>query len=118
MAETRYATEPSPCPVPPPVIAIQLASLDAVHEHSRATVTDTVPEPPDGEKLAVEFAMDTWQRVAVGPVTFVTAELPQPLRIDAAAIRRNSRDLSLVFTEDREYQAAVQRGISAILRKS
>jgi len=57
-AETRYAIDPSPWPFPPPVMAIQLASLAAVHVHSRETLTETVPAPPDAPKLPVEFAMD------------------------------------------------------------
>src|SRR5262245_5225823 len=54
-ADTRYAIEPSPCPVPPAVMAIQFASLAAVHAHSRATVTVREPAPPPAPKLEDEL---------------------------------------------------------------
>jgi hypothetical protein len=37
------------------VIAIQALLLEAVHEHSRETLTVTVPEPPPAPKLGDEF---------------------------------------------------------------
>jgi hypothetical protein len=73
------------------VIAIQLASLDADHEHSRARLTDTVPAPPAGAKLGEEFTIDARQRASVGLVTLVTAELPQPGATDMASDKDNSR---------------------------
>ena len=76
LAETRYAIDPSPCPLAPAVIAIQFASVDAVHAHSRATLTATVPVPPAAAKLDDELTIDAWQRDSVGPATLVTAELP------------------------------------------
>src|SRR5688572_25942540 len=53
--------------------------LETLHEHSRATVTATVPVPPEGPKDCVELATDTWQRASDGPVRFVDVvdELPQ-----------------------------------------
>ena len=56
---------------------IQDASLVAVHEHSRAapTVTDScAPLAGTGDS---GVATEVWQRTALGPVTSVTAVLPQ-----------------------------------------
>jgi len=83
-------TLPSPCPSFADVIEIQAAWAAAVHEHSRATLIDTVPSPPDIPKLEAEFVAVTWQWVGVGPVVFVTPLLPHA--IDTTAIvSANSR---------------------------
>lgn len=101
-AATRYAIAPSPWPLAFPVIAIQLAVLDADHEHSRDTLTFTIPVPPAAPKLDDELLIDGAHRVAVGPVTFVTPELPQPIAIAiAAASTKNSRGWNVVFTATR-----------------
>jgi hypothetical protein len=95
---TRYAIVPSPCPSLPDVISIQLACGVADHAHSRATVTFTSPVPPDDLKLDDGAAIATWHRVAVGPVTFVTAELPHPAVIDATAPHSRA---TRIFTVER-----------------
>lgn len=91
---------PSPWPFALPVMAIQLALLDAAHEHSRDTLTVTVPEPPPAPKLGDELLTVGAHRAAVGPVTFVAPELPQPIAA-AAASAANSRDRNVVFTPRR-----------------
>jgi hypothetical protein len=88
----------------PDVISIQLACAVADHPHSRATVTFTSPLPPDELKLDDELAIATWQRAAVGPVTFVTAELPHAIVIDAIA--RYSRARVRIFTHERHSSRA------------
>src|SRR3954469_3820673 len=87
---------PSPCPVAPEVMLIHAASVEALHEHSRATLTDTVPVPPPAAKLGEPLVTVAWQRDAVGPATFVTGELPRPLAA-LAAPTANSRGRS-IFT--------------------
>jgi hypothetical protein len=47
----RYLTVPSPCPSRPDVSSIHPALLEAVHVHSRPTVTVTSPVPPDGANV-------------------------------------------------------------------
>src|SRR5262245_27252046 len=88
-APTRYAILPSPCPSLPEVISIQDDCGIAVHAHSRAAPTLTVPVPPVALKLDVVFVTVTAHRagVDVGPVTLVlvVAELPQPAANSAAA---------------------------------
>src|SRR3954468_13990746 len=95
-AATRYDTVPSPCPLAPPVIAIQPASVVAVHAHSREMVTARVPAPPAEPKLDDGLVSVAWHRAAVGPVTLVTAELPHAIARAAAASVGNSR--GRVFT--------------------
>lgn len=58
-------------------MATQVEEIEPVHVHSRAAETFTSPIPPVALKLEDELDSETWQRVAVGPVTFVVAELPQ-----------------------------------------
>jgi endonuclease/exonuclease/phosphatase family metal-dependent hydrolase len=85
---TRYAIFPSPWPSLPEVISIQDDCALAVHAHSRAAPTLTVPVPPVALKLDVVLVMVTAHRVEEGPVTLetlVVAELPQPAAISAAA---------------------------------
>lgn len=48
LADTRYATVPSPCPFAEDVKAIHDDCVVAVHGQSRSTTTDTVPLPPPG----------------------------------------------------------------------
>jgi hypothetical protein len=67
---------PSPCPSPPDTISIQAAVVDDDQAHSRAPVTFISPVPPDELKLGTELVTVSWQRVAVGPLTLVTALLP------------------------------------------
>src|SRR4051794_33770550 len=98
LAATRYDTVPSPWPLPPAVIEIQAESLDAVHEHSRDTLTDSVPAPPADAKLCAELVTDASQRAAVGPVTLVTAELPHARVMAAETSVANSRGRHVVFT--------------------
>jgi hypothetical protein len=89
----------------PDVISIQATGEDDDHAHSRAAVTFTSPVPPDGVKLDGEFAIESWQRLAVGPVTFVTAELPHP--DDALVVMAaNSRDRVKRFTAARNTSRA------------
>jgi len=83
-------TLPSPWPSFAEVSEIQAACAAAVHEHSRATLIDTVPSPPDTPKLADEFVAVTWQWVGVGPVVFVTPLLPHAIDV-AAIVTANSR---------------------------
>lgn len=70
---------------------IHEAVLAADHEHSRATLIVTVPVPPVTPKLDDELLTVVWHREAVGPVTFVTAELPHAADAAAAAAAANSR---------------------------
>src|SRR6188768_3990865 len=82
-------------------MVIQGASAAADQAHSRATLTAIVPVPPPAPKPGDELVADAWQRAAVGPVTEVTAELPQPAAAQAAANADNSRDRYGVFTAGR-----------------
>src|SRR5580765_1008805 len=72
-------------------MVIHEAVLAADHAHSRATPIVTVPVPPLTPKLDDELLTVVWHREAVGPVTFVTAELPHPAAAAAAAAAANSR---------------------------
>src|SRR3954462_5748014 len=98
-SDTRYATDPSPCPDAPAVIVSHAALLEAVHAHSRDTLIETAPDPPAAAKLGDELVMEAWQRVAVGPATLVTAELPHAIAVKAAAAAANSRARDPVFTD-------------------
>jgi hypothetical protein len=82
---------PSPCPVWPETISIHDADAAADQVHSRATVTFTSPVPPDELKLGTVLLMDAWQRVAVGPVTLVTALLPHATAATHTAANRRGR---------------------------
>jgi hypothetical protein len=68
------------------VIDTHGAVLPAVQEHSRETVTLTVPVPPPDAKDVVELVTAAWQRVSEGAVTLadVDAELPHAA-VSAAA---------------------------------
>jgi hypothetical protein len=90
-AATWYVTLPSPCPSLAEVSEIQAACATAVHEHSRATLIETVPSPPDMPKLPDEFVVVIWQCVGVGPVVFVTPLLPHATVTAAAIVTANSR---------------------------
>jgi hypothetical protein len=70
------------------VISIQLARLDALHEHSRSMPIVIVPVPPEGPNDVCDPWSDGWQRAPdpVGAVTLVDVELPQP-----ASKRNNGR---------------------------
>lgn len=87
-ALTRYAMVPSPCPSRPETISIHAVEVDDDQAHSRATVTFISPVPPAALKLGDELVIEAWQRVAVGPVTLVTALLPHPAVAAAMANRR------------------------------
>lgn len=95
-AFTRNVILPSPCPSFPDRISIHAAVVDEDHAHSRATATVSSPEPPDELKLDAELVIEGWQRFAVGPVTLVTALLPQETAVIAAIT--NSRALARLFT--------------------
>lgn len=77
---TRYATVPSPWPSTAEVKVIQLTGVEARHEHSRATLTPSVPVPPAGPNDPVELEIVASHRLDAGAVTLVEveAELPQP----------------------------------------
>jgi hypothetical protein len=50
----------------------------AVHEHSRAIVTETLPDPPDGPNDEGCALSAGWHRTGVGAVSvIVSAVLPQ-----------------------------------------
>ena len=89
---------PSPCPSMLEVNEIQAAELVARHEHSRATVIDTVPEPPPGANEEAGPATVASHREDAGLVTAVEveAELPQPVADSAATPTANSRDIRVV----------------------
>jgi len=84
---------PSPWPAVVPVTWIQGAWLVAVHEHSRATLTATDPDPPSAPKFEVDAERVAWQRVVEGAVavTDVEAELPQAPAAAPARINRRGR---------------------------
>jgi len=98
LAFTRNVIVPSPWPSLPDRISIHDAAVDDDHAHSRATLTVTSPEPPDEPKLDDAFVIDGWHRLAVGPVTLVTALLPQDTAMVAPAA--NSRALARLFTAE------------------
>ena len=95
-AFTRNVILPSPCPSLPDRISIHGAAVDDDQAHSRATVTANSPAPPDELKFEDEFVIEAWQRLAVGPVTLVTALLPQETAVMVAST--NSRALARQFT--------------------
>jgi hypothetical protein len=78
------------------VKVIHEVCVDAVHEHSRATVMFIVPVPPAASKDDEELVTVAWQRVFVGEVTDATvvlAELPHaPTSRDAATAPAKCRD--------------------------
>jgi hypothetical protein len=77
-----------PCPLAGETLVIHDASLVAVHAHSGAVVTVTVPAPPAGSIVACANVSETAHLTGVGPVaTLVVVEL-QP-RI---ATRARERD--------------------------
>jgi hypothetical protein len=80
LRSTRNETAPSPCPPDPPVIATHGAALDAVHEHSRATETDSELVPPSGPNVRGAGSKLGWHRAFdvgdEGAVRFV--EPPHP----------------------------------------
>ena len=90
-AFTRYAMAPSPWPLCPETISTHEADAVAVQLHSRATDTLTSPVPPDELNVGTELVTDAWHRVAVGPVTFVTALLPQAAVTEAEIANRRAR---------------------------
>ncbi len=98
---------PAPWPLAADVRVIQAARLAAVHAHSRSTVMLTDPSPPETPKLDAEFVAVIWQRVAVGPVVFVTPLLPQAAANRAATAVANSRGLLRVTPAS--IQVALQR---------
>lgn len=82
-------TVPSPWPSAAEVIVTHADPLVALHEHSRGTVTVTVPVPPTASKTVDELATTVTQRPVAGAtgVTEVKAELPHaaPAALMAAA---------------------------------
>jgi hypothetical protein len=76
---------PVPCPAAGERLATHATSLAAVHAHSGAVVTVTVPAPPDGSIVACATVNATEHLTGVGPVaTFVVVEL-QPRMANAHA---------------------------------
>ena len=78
-AETRYPTDPSPCPFVEDVKPIHADCVPTLHVQSRSTMIETVPPPPVGPKDVVGAETSAWQREDVvldGPATLVVAELP------------------------------------------
>lgn len=97
-ALTRYAMVPSPCPSLPERISTHDAEAVDDQPHSRATATFSSPVPPDELKLFAELVMDSWHRVAVGPVVLVTALLPQAVANARPAANRRAR--TRLFTRE------------------
>lgn len=104
-ALTLTVMTPSPWPSLPERISIHAADVDDDHAHSRATDTCTSPVPPVEPKLDDGFVIEIWQRAAVGPVTLVTALLPQAA---AAVVMSNRRARARMFTPN-ALQVALQR---------
>lgn len=88
----RYDTLPSPCPSTADVKTIQAAADDARQAHSRATATESVPEPP--VELNDDAGAETVDshRDEAGVVTLVEVEpeLPQPYATISANAAANS----------------------------
>lgn len=78
---------PSPCPSAAEVNVIQVTGEVARQEHSRATVTDSVPDPPAGVNDPEEFETVASHRALAGAVMLVDveAELPQAIEPNATA---------------------------------
>jgi len=95
---------PSPCPSFAEVNEIQLACAAAVHAHSRATLTESVPSPPVTPKLDGDVVAVSWQRVAVGPVVLVVPLLPHAIDSAAAVVAANRRATERVTLEFRYKQ--------------
>jgi hypothetical protein len=89
---------PSPWPLWPETSSIHEAEAVAVQLHSRATDTLICPVPPDELNVGTLLVIVAWQRVAVGPVTLVTA-LP-PHAATSAAHSANRRALTRRFTSE------------------
>jgi endonuclease/exonuclease/phosphatase family metal-dependent hydrolase len=65
----------------------------AVHEHSRATLTATDPDPPSAPKFEDDAESVAWQRVVDGAVAVVVvAELPQAAATAPANINGRARN--------------------------
>jgi hypothetical protein len=85
LLSTRKATVPSPCPAEADVMDTHGAAEAADQEHSRGTVTATLPVPPLASKVRGAASKLGWHRAGTvdGLVTLVLVELPQPEVTDA-----------------------------------
>jgi hypothetical protein len=103
LVDTRYATEPSPCPLDGDVNAIHDECVVTLHVQSRSTTIEMFPVPPAEPKDAVGV-------VTVGShledgvddgATLVVAELPQAI-VDA-------RRQTIIAVEPKLINACVKR---------
>lgn len=81
------------------MISIQGAWAEDDHAHSRDAPIEIDPVPPAGGKAAGVPLIESWQRVAEGPATLVTPELPHPYAAVAAHAAASSRARDSHFTE-------------------
>jgi hypothetical protein len=99
LAETRYPTDPSPCPFADDVNPIHGDCVVTFQVQSRSTVIETVPVPPVEPKDPVEEETFGWHRAVVvldGAATLVVAELPQAIvskstQADVAPAKKSRR---------------------------
>jgi hypothetical protein len=68
------------------VRTIQEAVEADVHEHSRATVTATLPVPPDGANEAGCAVSAGWHRTGVGAVPVIVSAVLPHAEIKAALV--------------------------------
>ncbi len=100
-AATLYATVPSPWPLAPPPIAIQLVDVLTDHVQSRAAPTVRLPLPPFGGNDVVALATLTWHLSAVGVVTAVPVDVEVQAAVahtTAAATAAATRFCIIAFT--------------------
>lgn len=78
------------------VKVIQLAPVETRHAHSRATVIDSLPVPPDAPKALEELETFASQREDAGEVIEddVVAELPHAADASAITNSRGARKLT------------------------
>jgi hypothetical protein len=86
-AATRYAIDPSPCPLVAEVMTTHCALFDAAHVQSRAAVTVSVPAPPDAGTVSIELVTTTVQRADEGTVTDVCDDVHDVCSSDTSSRR-------------------------------
>jgi len=120
-AETRYATDPSPCPLAEDVNPIHGACVLTLHVQSRSTVTVTLPAPPAEPKDVVGEDTFAWQRdgaVLEGAATLVVAELPHAtLRASTPAPAMIAKHSSRALAKQDGHGRAVRRTLQLLCTK-
>jgi len=108
----EYCTTPSPWPEGVDEIVSHEASLDAVHVHSRAAETFTVPVPPLAA-MDVPPVREIAQRVAEG-LTTVLVDEPQLAPVNSTATESTVHATYLPTTAVRDARARPGSGSATV----